>query len=80
LNTPAAGGTFYVHAVILKEGQVVYDGRMHELVGQRDLLQDNSIDQSQITQLATRLVGGERPPTPLTVNDFLVALPGLTEN
>lgn len=71
---------FAERAIILKQGQVVYDGRMHELIGQRDLLLDNSIDQSQITQLAARLVDGERPPTPLTVDDFLAALPGLKEN
>lgn len=70
---------FARRAVVMKEGQVVYDGPMADLVGRRDLLRANSMDQPRLTQLAIRLAQGDRPPTPVTVEEFLAAFPGLTE-
>jgi energy-coupling factor transport system ATP-binding protein len=68
---------FTDRAVILKQGRIVYDGRMQALLGQRALLHDNSIDQPQLTRLAIQLAGADHAPTPLTVDEFLIAFPEL---
>lgn len=68
---------FTDRAVTLNTGRIVYDGPMRTLLGQRELLHENSIDQPQLTRLAIQLAGDGHAPTPLTVDEFLAAFPEL---
>jgi len=68
---------FAKRAVLLKDGQIVFDGAMEELIGQRELLNENSIDQPELTRLAIKLASDEHFPAPVTVDEFMDVFPGL---
>jgi energy-coupling factor transporter ATP-binding protein EcfA2 len=65
---------FAPRAVIVQRGRLVYDGLMTGLLGQVELLRDNSLDQPEVTKLAARLRPLGVPPQTVTVDDMAATL------
>jgi energy-coupling factor transport system ATP-binding protein len=57
-------------AVVMNRGQVTYDGPIAEIVSQRAFLHENSLDQPQLTRLATELQAYGLPPWIVTVEQM----------
>lgn len=63
-------------AVVMSQGKVTYDGRFVDIVSDRQFLRDNSLDQPEITRLATKLAPYGIPPWLVTVDQMTEALNG----
>ena len=64
-------------AVVMNRGQVTYDGPFSEIVPQRAFLHENSLDQPEITYLATRLAPYGIPPWIVSVDQMVAQLDGM---
>jgi energy-coupling factor transport system ATP-binding protein len=67
-------GEFAARAVVLQRGQVAFDGPMASLLGQAEVLRDNSLDQPEITKLANRLAPLGVPAGLVSIDDMAAAL------
>jgi energy-coupling factor transport system ATP-binding protein len=65
---------FAPRAVIMRQGQVAYDGPMRDLLPQAELLQANSLDQPELSKLAARLAPLGVAPDVVTVEAMAEAL------
>lgn len=67
-------------AVVMNRGQITYDGPFLEIVSQPEFLRENSLDQLQITRLATGLGTFGIPPWIVTVDQMISELNRVTGN
>jgi energy-coupling factor transport system ATP-binding protein len=67
-------------AVVLQNGNVVYDGPIRDLMGDIDLMQANSLDLPDTTKLATKLSEHGVPPWLVKTEDLEQALDQLVES
>jgi energy-coupling factor transporter ATP-binding protein EcfA2 len=58
-------------AVVLNHGQVTYDGAFSGILPDREFLHENSLDQPQITRLASGLGSYHIPPWVVTVDQMI---------
>jgi energy-coupling factor transport system ATP-binding protein len=72
--------TFAPRAVVLSEGRVKFDGRMQELLSERDLMKSLSLELPEVTRLASLLSPHGIPPWLVTVDELDLAIEKLVES
>jgi energy-coupling factor transport system ATP-binding protein len=65
---------YAARAVVMRQGQVTYDGPFSNIVSDRAFLHENSLDQPQITHLATELAAYGVAPWVVTVDQMISEL------
>lgn len=63
-------------AVVMNHGKITHDGPFSEIVSDQRFLRDNSLDQPEITRLASSLAPYGIPPWIVTVDQMMKALNG----